>query len=316
VSVAGSGESYNLLGDAYTLSAQFEQGLTTLRQARDLFPENYQITGSITEIYAYQGEYDKAEAELNKLIEQNQPEKAKLFGYHQLSDFYPYLGKYRKSINLLDKIIKLHLQENDTTRAMIDQVSKGVYFVWGWNDHDNSQKELQKLIPFKSKMTVFLRTGLNLLQVLNGDYTAAKSLADTLAEGRANWWHQSVQSMIYSFQRDEQNAEIFADSVLDNQGFTKILVLYPLAECQYEKGQLNKALESVRKIQNTKGAWARPVFYPKSFYLLGKIYEKKGDTTLAIKNYKRFLELWKDADQDLPELIDAKKRLANLKGVS
>ena len=49
---------------------------------------------------------------------------------------------------------------------------------------------------------------------------------------------------------------------------------------------------------------------------MGKIYEKKGDTSLAVKNYEKFLELWKDADQDLPDLIDAKKRLANLKGVS
>ena len=56
--------------------------------------------------------------------------------------------------------------------------------------------------------------------------------------------------------------------------------------------------------------------YPKSFNLLGKIYEKKGDTQLAIQNYEKFLDLWKDADEDLPDLIDAKKRLAKLKEMS
>jgi len=50
--------------------------------------------------------------------------------------------------------------------------------------------------------------------------------------------------------------------------------------------------------------------------LLGKIYEKKGDTQLAIQNYEKFLDLWKDADEDLPDLIDAKKRLAKLKEMS
>jgi len=50
--------------------------------------------------------------------------------------------------------------------------------------------------------------------------------------------------------------------------------------------------------------------------LLGKIYAKKGDTQLAIQNYEKFLDLWKDADEDLPDLIDAKKRLAKLKEMS
>ena len=49
-----------------------------------------------------------------------------------------------------------------------------------------------------------------------------------------------------------------------------------------------------------------------SFLLLGKIYEKKGDTQLAIENYEKLLDLWKDADEDLPDLIEAKTRLAKL----
>ena len=60
----------------------------------------------------------------------------------------------------------------------------------------------------------------------------------------------------------------------------------------------------------------RAIYFPKSFYLLGKIYEKKGDNQLAIQNYEKFLDLWKDADKDLPDLIDAKKRLAKLKEMS
>jgi hypothetical protein len=33
---------------------------------------------------------------------------------------------------------------------------------------------------------------------------------------------------------------------------------------------------------------------------------EKGDTTLSLENYGKFLNLWKDADRDLPELLDAK----------
>ena len=35
--------------------------------------------------------------------------------------------------------------------------------------------------------------------------------------------------------------------------------------------------------------------YAKSFYMLGKIHEQKGDTAPAIAHYEKFLDLWKDA---------------------
>jgi len=54
--------------------------------------------------------------------------------------------------------------------------------------------------------------------------------------------------------------------------------------------------------------------YAKSFYMLGKIYEQKGERTLAAENYRKFLDLWKDADPGIPEVDDARKRLAGLKG--
>ncbi len=41
---------------------------------------------------------------------------------------------------------------------------------------------------------------------------------------------------------------------------------------------------------------------------------KNGNTTKAIENYEKFLDLWKDADPGIPEVEDTRKRLAGLKG--
>ena len=53
--------------------------------------------------------------------------------------------------------------------------------------------------------------------------------------------------------------------------------------------------------------------HPKYHYRLAKLYQEKGETEKAIKEYETFLDIWKDADEDLPELIDARERYAKLK---
>ncbi len=40
---------------------------------------------------------------------------------------------------------------------------------------------------------------------------------------------------------------------------------------------------------------------------------QKGYTGKAIEHYKHFLELWKDADPEIPEVKDARKGLTGLK---
>jgi tetratricopeptide (TPR) repeat protein len=52
--------------------------------------------------------------------------------------------------------------------------------------------------------------------------------------------------------------------------------------------------------------------YAKSFFMLGKIYEQKGWKGKAIESYQKFLDLWKDADPDIPEIEDARRRLTAL----
>jgi hypothetical protein len=47
---------------------------------------------------------------------------------------------------------------------------------------------------------------------------------------------------------------------------------------------------------------------------MGVVYEHQVNKQRAIENYARFFVLWKNADEDLPDLIDAKARLARLKG--
>jgi len=86
-----------------------------------------------------------------------------------------------------------------------------------------------------------------------------------------------------------------------------------LARALYESGELDKARQEYEKITLlTIGRLYNGDLYAKAFYMLGKIAEKQGDKPRARENYRKFLDLWKDADPGLPEVEDARKGLAGI----
>jgi len=92
------------------------------------------------------------------------------------------------------------------------------------------------------------------------------------------------------------------------------LFIDPLALAYYQAGDLEKAQQEYEKITSlTTGRLSYGDIYAKSFYMLGRIYQEKGWEGKAIEHYSRFLELWKVADPGIPEVKDAKERLAQLK---
>ena len=54
----------------------------------------------------------------------------------------------------------------------------------------------------------------------------------------------------------------------------------------------------------------------KAHYWLGVAYEQQGQKNQAMKEYEKFLEIWKDADFKSREIEDARVRVAKLKGMA
>ena len=91
--------------------------------------------------------------------------------------------------------------------------------------------------------------------------------------------------------------------------------LYPLAWAYYLSGDLEKARKQYEAIIGlSAGRMYSGDLYARSFYMLGKIYEQQGKKGKARENYHKFLDIWKDADPGIAEVVDARDRLAGLKG--
>ncbi len=89
-------------------------------------------------------------------------------------------------------------------------------------------------------------------------------------------------------------------------GFIYLDYCTMLANAYRMDGQLEKAAAVHKEVLRLFGGHAL------SHYELGRIYEEMKRPAEAKKEYAKFLEMWSEADEDLPPLIDARKRLAAL----
>jgi len=87
-----------------------------------------------------------------------------------------------------------------------------------------------------------------------------------------------------------------------------------LARAFRQAGELDRAIaEYERLIILDPDSDQRHLILPVYHLRLGRLYEEKGMGRKALEQYRIFLDLWKDADPGLPEVEEARRRLAGLK---
>jgi tetratricopeptide (TPR) repeat protein len=312
VSKHGSPFSYALLAATYALQGDLAQSLQTYQKGLRDFPGDHILQGDLGGFYAFQGEYAKAEGHFKTMIEGHQPERVQRVGFKGLAFFYPYLGKYSEMMRMFDKRIDFLLSDKDSNSVALTTASKAYWMFWGRGNKQEVLEEVKKVASFRNISSdnyyVTLASVYADIEDLENAETVARRAVRPIGKLRA-------EARIHAAKHEWQQAIDNYQKLNKLRPYDQPLYSYLAAQCHFEMGDFNKAIMEIEKSQGFFGYW-HGFTYPLGFHLLGKIYEKKGDTQLAIDNYEKFLELWKDADEDLPDLIDAKARLAKLKGVA
>jgi tetratricopeptide (TPR) repeat protein len=279
-------------------------------------------------IYFLTGDFAQVEAGYKKWLGQAN-QSWYLNARKWLENLYRAQGKFKEAesqilqgIDLVEKrgtsnrvgykrLAYLHLTLRNTEKAL-------EAFEKAWDIGEKDPRRDYKIPDLMLKGWIFTEMGR-----LDGAQLAAEEIKDLVASSLYKKEIRNYYILLGMIELKNKNYPDAVDhfkkaiSYLNYQNFwggDHAFYIYYLALAYYESGALDKARDEFEEITTlTVGRMSYGDIYAKSFYMLGKIHEQQGKTAKAIENYEKFLSLWKDADPGLPEVDDAKKRLAGLK---
>ncbi len=309
-----SEESYRELAQVYVLQGDFDNALQTYQHALETFPTSAMPLKGVGEIYIFKDEYDKAETEFRKLLQEDRTLADKRDGYWNLALLDAYRGKYRDVDKTLDQVIELGLKLGDTSGLARSYAQKAFWLAIA-GKREEAEKAIDKGLELSTVADNRFYITLLYTYLILGEYDKAGSVSKNQL---ADYYPFDAAIRDYSRQAKGECEAMTKDGQASAQAGLveqRLVSWYSLAQCYLMLGQDEQGISSAQKMQKIYYNYYgnRAVLYPKSFYLLGRIHQQRGDKKLALESYERFLTLWKAADRDLPELADAQTQVSKLK---
>jgi tetratricopeptide (TPR) repeat protein len=144
-----------------------------------------------------------------------------------------------------------------------------------------------------------------------------KASIDAAPNKRLAWYPHLLRGMTELEKKDYSKAIgsfNMGQPLLNANSINHLLFADGLGAAFYRLGDLESARREYAKIVSLGlGRFDYGEKYVLSHYWLGKIAEAQGNVSEAATRYRKFLDLWKDADPAIPEVGEAQKRLAALK---
>jgi serine/threonine protein kinase/tetratricopeptide (TPR) repeat protein len=338
----GSPNTMDTAGEVYYILGMFKESLEQFRELTQMYP-NWSSSFRFIYIHILQQNYDQARQELDKYLEEATPEpnwKASVRLYRAL--FFYYMGEISQAFAEIDSI----LSRNDLRPSRISQANelKGYLLL----DQHNITAARQAFLLFRADKDQPDKYDVHraMICLVQGNHDSCRYYTEQallkIVEFRGSDKFRDIYLELMDVQMycDLLQAEILLasdsiDQAIDYYNqirfprtyiaylYTGILsknVLYNIPiqkdivpRALVKKGDIDGAIEAYEKwVEFLPGQKEHFFINPVYHYRLAKLYQQDGQRQKAIDRYRIFLDIWKNADTDQPELIDAKKQLARL----
>ncbi|MEN3333665.1 MAG: hypothetical protein V7641_3030 [Blastocatellia bacterium] len=293
-------EIYNALGFVLYTLGRYDEAIAAHRRYVELASLEANAHDSLGMTYNEAGRFDEALAEFRRALEIN-PQFH--FAHMHLGDVLFRVGRYREAVAAYKKYLQVAPSDWDRAQAcdrlVLVYLSNGEIAAAALA----AQQELTYHNNFGGPLRVALAKGetdkaAKLLNELLNSASMRKSLSPKVVAALRG------EVALRSGRVDEAMEILKAIA-----GQTPILwnvdgVEMCLADALFELGRLDEAVAECERLiaQNPTSPLLR--------FRYAEALQRQGDTTRARAEYQRFLETWKAADRDLPQVIAAEQALA------
>lgn len=297
--------AYNVLGWAYLRKGEWKKALEAFNKYVDLLPNQAYPLDILAETNLLVGNYDQAVTNLQKSqkIKPDFPLTFVLFGYTYLAK-----GMYDQALHSYERYLACPLGEAQKAEAHF--YLGELHYLKG--DYEKAVKECQQALELNPE-TTGAHWILGLTYVKKGMFDQAESevlaveelIEKTKTEELKIYYYHLLGELSLSKGLNQPALENF-NKAAGIWSLERTFYINALGEAYFKTGELSKAEEKFQAVLEINPNYAQ------THFLLGMVYEEKGRKEKAREHFQKFIDIWKDADENLPQLIEVKKRLEKL----
>jgi len=297
--------TYNVLGWAYLRKWELKNAQAAFEKYVALLPNQANPLICLGEFHLIVGNYDQAEADILRALE-IKPDLALAYG--DMGEVYLAKGVYDQAETSYDRYLALSPSKVEQANGRF-LLGKLYYFM---GDYAKAVEECGQALELSPSM-IEAHWILGLTFVEKEMFDRAESEALTIRGLIEKTKTEELKAHYYHLLGELSLRQDLHQQALENliraanvKSLDRTFFVNALGEAYLRIGDLDKATQQLESVLEMNPNYAQ------AHYLLGLAYEKKGRNEKAKQHFEELVEIWRDADKDLPQLAEAKKRLREL----
>jgi tetratricopeptide (TPR) repeat protein/TolB-like protein/predicted Ser/Thr protein kinase len=314
---------YDSRGDLYAYNGDIDAAIASYIKALEIKPDFQKADEKLGNLYVFNGQYDNAANQYKELGKSPRPD-VQVRQSFCMAKMLIYQGRLRDGLATLDGTIDLDKTEHDFDDSSAAKLGLIVSVLNHLKRHDlayqaNRQHRdaLIRLAPFYSTVFIldYAKMCVDIGRIAEADSIVSlyETVLDTLDLMASESYHAAKGNLALA----ENQPDIAIRHLESRERLhpLEFATRFRLAEAYLIGGRAGDAIALLEKIllRYDLERLFSPVSAVRAYYVLGTAYEAVGKNSEAIEQYKKFLEIWKDADPELTEVPEARERLESLR---
>lgn len=312
---------YDTRGDIYAKFKMYDKAIESFKKALEKKNDFHSSWSNLGNLYTYTGDFVRAES-CFQVIASVEDIYIWTNGKVLLGQNLIYQGKFAEALTMFE------IGSNEDKKAHGEQyyptyhhLPALIYDELG--DFDKALDELEKADVITKRRNgnynIYWRKYHTRIVANSGDITLAQNIADSLKAGLeeaglslGDYWYAagSIDMARKNFAKAEN---YFRKAIAETDSYD-YSANYMLGLALFNMDRLNESIKVFGELLAAQNSNPKEWSFWDSrvYYYLGLAYEKSGNIEMAVKNYKIYLDIRKDADSKLETVNDARKRLNSL----